>query len=95
MILICGMGVLLVGILIGTAVSRDTKHINWRLSRIMADIETLQNTLDAINQLVLNVKGDVDALLELAKAQDLSGVIAKAEAIKTALEGLDAQYPTA
>ena len=95
MIFIVAMGCILIGVLIGTAIARNSETIHWRLTKIMNDIETLQNTLDSINQLVLNVKADVDALLELAKAQDLSGVIAKAEGIKAALEGLDAEYPQA
>jgi hypothetical protein len=83
-------------VLMLTLIYLDLRSANWRLTYIMAQIDDLNEALDAIG---LDVDTTLEHVTELQQELtdlqnntppevDLSGVIAKAEAIKAKLEGV-------
>jgi len=67
------------------------KHLHYQLERVMSDLDTLNSKLDAVSATVAAVAtdlADTAAALKALQGQvnpDLSGVIAKVDAIQSAL----------
>lgn len=84
----------------------QTCFLKCCLEKIMTSVEELKNSLDGIQSIVTNVKGDVESLIaqvavlaaevaagKIATQEDLDALGAKAQGIKDSLGAVDAQVP--